>query len=52
MNDLIVSTRQKHNGMSWSKKGSIGLASVTALKQNKEFDLWFRQKKLDFKLAA
>jgi hypothetical protein len=32
INDLIVSNRQKHNGMSWSKKGSLALASLTAAK--------------------
>ncbi len=52
MNDLVVSKRQKHNGMSWSKSGSVGLATITALKKNKESDKWFEEKKLDFKLAA
>ena len=52
MNDLIVSNRQKHNGMSWSKNGSVALATVTALKRNNESDKWFREKKLDFQLAA
>ena len=52
MNDLIVSNRQKHNGMSWSKSGSVALATVTALKRNNESDKWFREKKLNFKLAA
>jgi len=33
-NDLIVSGRQKDNGMSWSKTGSVTLASLTALKRN------------------
>jgi hypothetical protein len=52
MNDLIVSERQKHNGMSWSKSGSVGLATITALKRNKESDKWFMEQELDFKLAA
>ena len=52
MNDLIVSNRQKHNGMSWSKNGSVALATVTALKRNNESDKLFREKKLDFQLAA
>ncbi len=52
MNDLVVSSRQKHNGMSWSKAGSVGLATITALKRNKESDKWFETKDLDFKLAA
>ncbi|MDL1989191.1 MAG: hypothetical protein LWX08_16470 [Deltaproteobacteria bacterium] len=52
MNDLVVSERQKHNGMSWSKSGSVSLATITALKRNKESDKWFEEKELDFKLAA
>jgi transposase len=34
-NDLAVEFRQKHNGMSWSKKGSTSLASITVLHLNK-----------------
>lgn len=52
MNDLVVSSRQKHNGMSWSKTGSVGLATITAIKRNKENEKWFATKSLDFKLAA
>jgi hypothetical protein len=52
MNDLVVSERQKHNGMSWSRTGSVSLATITALKRNKESDKWFEAKELDFKLAA
>ena len=52
MNDLVVSSRQKHNGMSWSKAGSVGLATITAIKRNKENEKWFETKSLDFKLAA
>lgn len=52
MNDLVVSSRQKHNGMSWSKAGSIGLATITAIKRNKENEKWFATKSLDFKLVA
>jgi hypothetical protein len=52
MNDLIVSDRQKHNGMSWSKPGSVALASVTALKRNKETKRWFEKQELEFKMAA
>lgn len=36
MNDLVVSDRQKHNGMSWSVSGSVSLASLTALARNNE----------------
>jgi hypothetical protein len=52
MNDLVVSNRQKHNGMSWSKAGSVSLATITTLKRNKESDKWFETKSLNFKLAA
>ena len=51
-NDLIVSERQKHNGMSWTKKGTVALATITTLKQNNEFRKWFEEKEIDFKLAA
>jgi len=51
-NDLIVSDRQKHNGMSWTKKGTAALAAITALKQNNEHRKWFEDKDIDFKMAA
>jgi hypothetical protein len=52
MNDLIVSDRQKHNGMSWSRSGTVALAALTALKRNKEYANWFEDGDLKFKLAA
>lgn len=52
MNDLLVSERQKHNGMSWSKAGSVALASVTMIKRNKEYRGWFEKGELELKLAA
>ena len=52
MNDLLVSNRQKNNGMSWSKKGSVALASITAIERNKESEKWFEKKEFEFKLAA
>ena len=52
MNDLIVSHRQKDNGMSWSKRGSVALATVTALIRNKEYRKWFERKELDFAFAV
>ena len=33
-NDFVVSSRQKHDGMSWSRQGSWSLAAVTALYRN------------------
>jgi hypothetical protein len=50
--NVIVSDRQKHNGMSWSKPGSVALASITGLKRNKEAKRWFEEGELEFKLAA
>jgi hypothetical protein len=51
-NDLLVAARQKHNGMSWSKTGSVALAYVTALKKNQTYKTWFRQRELEFKLVS
>jgi len=50
-NDLVVSERQKHNGMSWSPEGSVGLAAVTALIRNQGQDTWFDQNIVPFELA-
>jgi len=47
-NDLIVSDRQKHNGMSWSKSGSVALATVSALVRNQEYKRWFLTGTLSF----
>ncbi len=50
-NDMLVASRQKHNGMSWSKTGSAALAALTALVFNQEYSQWFRTGKLNFKLV-
>jgi hypothetical protein len=47
-NDLIVSDRQKHNGMSWSKPGSVALAAITALVRTREYKRWFQTGTLSF----
>jgi hypothetical protein len=51
-NDLIVSDRQKHNGMSWSKKGSVALAFLSALKRNNEYMRWFEKRVIEMKFAT
>jgi hypothetical protein len=51
-NDLIVASRQKHNGMSWSKCGSTSLATITTLNLNKELHGWLSQGKIEFKLVS
>ena len=48
-NDVLVSSRQKHNGMSWSRTGSAALAALTALGTNQEATRWFRTGQLNFK---
>ena len=51
-NHLVVSNRQKHNGMSWSKSGSVNLATVTALHVNNQQDNWIQNKKIDFEFSV
>jgi len=50
-NDLIVSSRQKHNGMSWSDDGSHAFASVAAALCNNELEQWLHANSLSFKLS-
>ncbi len=51
-NDLCVADRQKHRGMSWSREGSVALASITALQRNKELEAWCRSHTLSFDWVA
>lgn len=51
-NDCLVAQRQKHNGMSWTRKGSDALANVTALKRNQEVKYWLDHQRLLMKLVA
>lgn len=51
-NDLIVSSRQKHNGMSWRLRGSAALAAITAMLKNKELLGWLGNQSLAFSFAA
>lgn len=41
-NDLLVAKRQKHDGMSWSERGSSALAVITALSVNNRLSSWLR----------
>lgn len=47
-NDLVVATRQKHNGMSWSFSGSHSLAVIEAISLNGERDCWLRTHSIRF----
>lgn len=51
-NDLVVSDRQKHNGMSWSQQGSIALSTLRALVCNDNHGQWFEAGTVSFRLAA
>ena len=50
-NHLAVSERQKHNGMSWSKDGSVCLATVTTLHLNNEQDNWIKNREIKFQFC-
>jgi len=47
-NDLVVSDRQKHNGMSWSVSGSASLATVTSIHLNNEHSHWLLNHEIKF----
>lgn len=47
-NDIIVSKRQKHNGMSWSNEGSVAFATVAAALNNNEINTWLFQRDIGF----
>lgn len=47
-NDIVVASRQKHNGMSWSYIGSGALASITALSRNGETLSWITNRSIAF----
>jgi hypothetical protein len=51
-NNLVVSDRQKHNGMSWSAYGSTGLATVTCVHQNSEQENWLLRRDIKFQFDA
>ncbi len=51
-NDLVVSFRQKHNGMSWSQQGSFALSTLDTLVRNDNHQQWFEERTVDFSLAA
>ena len=49
-NDLVVSNRQKHNGMAWSDDGSTAFASVSAAVFNGELLNWLHQRNIFFNM--
>ncbi len=51
-NNLLVSSRQKDNGMSWSRLGSVALASLTTIVRNNEYKRWFSSQTIGFHFPA
>lgn len=51
-NDVVVSQRQKHNGMSWSPDGSLSLATLAAVRRNSQDRHWLRHHDISFQLSA
>ena len=43
-NDILVSHRQKRNGMSWSEQGSLSLAALSAVRRNGYQKNWLEYK--------
>lgn len=41
-NNLLVALRQKNNGMSWSREGSLAVATLTALRRNGDLDFYLK----------
>lgn len=51
-NDVVVSTRQKHHGMSWSADGSTSLATLTAVRRHGEDHHWLLKRDISFTFDA
>jgi hypothetical protein len=51
-NDLVVSSRQKHHGMSWSADGSTSLATLTTVRRNCEDKNWLLNHDIRFQFDA
>ena len=51
-NDLVVATRQKHNGMSWSRNGSGALAIISATMINGELKEWMTEHRISYRMAS
>lgn len=51
-NDLCVAGRQKHKGMSWSKSGSVAMASVVTLSRNQQLVRWSRTHRVEWQWVA
>jgi hypothetical protein len=43
-NNLVTASRQKHNGMSWSKPGSQALTALSAVVLNGHTNTWIKRR--------
>lgn len=48
-NDIAVASRQKHNGMSWSKIGSNDVSTLSVAKWNGQIESFIQQRQQGFK---
>jgi hypothetical protein len=51
-NGILVANRQKHQGMSWSKCGSVSLTTITTIYKNGEEFNWYKNEDIEFKLVV
>jgi len=51
-NDILVATRQKHNGMSWSNSGSIAFATLSATYYNDELKEYVYNDRVSLQLLS
>jgi hypothetical protein len=50
MSQLVVSGRQKGNGMSWSERGTTALAAIKMLCRNRQLQKWVESGSVGFKI--
>lgn len=50
-NDIIVASRQKHNGMSWCDSGSKNMGNISLVISNQEDTQWYTRGQLLFKMT-
>lgn len=51
-NNVMIATRQKNNGMSWSTEGSLAIAVLTMLKRNGTLDFYITTGEVNFNFAG
>ncbi len=51
-NDLVVASRQKHNGMSWCNNGCANMGNITLIIVNQEDTQWYSERILPFTMVS